>query len=87
MFKGRDLTTMTETELRKEIRWKEISWIAQNAMNALDPVYRVGSLMVEVIRTHTDKSKREAVDRVDELLREVGLDPAIERRVERPTLA
>lgn len=73
-FKGRDLATYSEDEFRA-IRWKEISWIAQNAMNALNPVYKTGAQIVEVIRYHTDDTKEEARERTKELLHDVGLDP------------
>ncbi|RMF84132.1 MAG: ABC transporter ATP-binding protein, partial [Nitrospinota bacterium] len=50
-FRGQDLVPLREEALRK-IRWKEISIISQSAMNALDPVYRVGDQIVEAIRAH-----------------------------------
>lgn len=73
-FDGTDLLSYSESELRSNIRWQNISWIAQNAMNALDPVYRVGAQFNEVIRTHTDFTKAEARSRTKDLLRKVGLD-------------
>lgn len=74
IYDSRDLTTFSEDELR-EIRWTDISYIPQNAMNALDPVHRIGSQMVEVIQTHTDFTKRDARDRAKELLEDVDLNP------------
>lgn len=69
------ITGMNESELKRTIRWKNISYIPQNAMNAFDPVYRVGKQIVEVIRTHTDLSKKEARDRVTGLFEDVSIDP------------
>ena len=74
LFKGNDLAQYSTEELNEEIRWKEISYIPQNAMASLDPVYRIGAQIVEVIRAHTDQSKREAQDRAKQLLNDVGLD-------------
>ncbi|QZP39766.1 ABC transporter ATP-binding protein [Halobaculum magnesiiphilum] len=74
LFKGRDLTQYSIEELNEEIRWKEISYIPQNAMASLDPVYRIGDQIVEVIRAHTDRTKQEARDRAKDLLTDVGLD-------------
>jgi oligopeptide/dipeptide ABC transporter ATP-binding protein len=74
-FDGRDLTELSETELRREIRWQRISYIPQNAMAALDPVYTVGNQVRQVIRQHTGRSKAEARERTDELFEHVGLDP------------
>jgi oligopeptide/dipeptide ABC transporter ATP-binding protein len=65
--------------MNERIRWKEISWIAQNAMNSLDPVHKVGSTFREVIQTHTNLSKKQARERTAELLSDVNLDPARRR--------
>jgi len=73
-FKDHDITDLPEKEM-KDLRWDEISFIPQNAMNALDPVYRIGSQMREVIQTHTDLSKQECNDRIERLLEDVNLDP------------
>jgi len=63
-----------EDEMRK-IRWKRISIIFQGAMNALNPVFRVGDQIKEAILLHENVSEREAENRVKRLFREVGLDP------------
>lgn len=73
-FKGDDLVALSDEELNRRIRWKEISYIPQNAMASLDPVYRIGSQIVEVIQAHTDTSKEDATARAEELLNNVGLD-------------
>ena len=73
---GEDFATYSEEQFRA-IRWKEISYIAQNAMNALDPVYKVGSQIIEVIRYHEGGSKSEARDRAKQLLNDVGLDVSV----------
>ena len=50
--------------------------IFQDSLSALNPVYTVGSKMVELIRRHTDMNKKEAKVRVLELLTAVGItDP------------
>jgi oligopeptide/dipeptide ABC transporter ATP-binding protein len=73
-FDDRDLAQLSEQELKRTIRWQEISYIPQSAMAALDPVYRVGDQIVEVIRAHTDTPKAEAWKRAKGLLTDVGLD-------------
>jgi peptide/nickel transport system ATP-binding protein len=75
-FEGRDLATLTRKEWNRTLRWQEISYIPQNAMAALDPVQKAGSQLVEVIRQHTDQSKREARERARELFERVDLDPS-----------
>ena len=79
---GTDISRLSQPELNERIRWKEISYIPQDAMAALDPVYRIGAQIVEVIRTHTDRSKAAARERTEELLGQVGLEA--ERRHDYP---
>lgn len=77
LFKGRDLTKISEEEMREEIRWKEISIVFQGAMNALNPVYTVAEQMVEAIMLHEPNiTKREALERSKKLMELVGIDPS-----------
>jgi peptide/nickel transport system ATP-binding protein len=72
---GCDVLALDEKEIRK-IRWRGISMVFQAAMNALDPVYRVGDQIVEALQTHfRGLSAAEARERVIELFPMVGLDP------------
>ena len=61
---------------------KQIAMVFQDPMCALNPVYRVGDQITEMIRAHRDISKREARSAAVELLRSVGI-PNPERRVRR----
>ena len=72
---GRDLVDLSAEEMRK-VRWNEASWISQAAMNALDPVYRVGDQIVEAMQAHIEIPRRKALDHAAELFRQVGIDPA-----------
>ena len=78
-FDGRDLTQLDDEALR-EVRGKRIAMIFQDPMTSLNPVYRVGEQIVEMIRAHGKVSKKEARDSAVELLRSVGI-PNPERRV------
>jgi oligopeptide/dipeptide ABC transporter ATP-binding protein len=78
-YDGRDLTDLDDRELR-EVRGERIAMIFQDPMTSLNPVYRVGDQIVEMIRAHRDVSKREARERAVELLKSVGI-PNPERRV------
>ncbi len=70
---GRDLGAMDEEELR-QVRWQEVAMIFQAAMNALNPVQRVGDQMIEAILTHhPEVGKAEARRRVEGLYQLVGL--------------
>ena len=73
VFDGQDLVGLTEAEMRR-VRWRKISMIFQSAMNALDPVYRVGDQIVEAIRLHEPVSRREARARARDLLELVGIE-------------
>jgi peptide/nickel transport system ATP-binding protein len=75
LFKGMDIVRLTEDEMRKKIRWKGVSIVFQGAMNALNPVYRVGDQIAEAILTHEKVTKDEAMERVRKLFETVGLDP------------
>ncbi len=74
MFKGRDLTALPEPEMRK-VRWREISMVAQSAMNSLDPVYTVGNQMLETLQLHTELGAQAGMRRAAELFELVGLEP------------
>lgn len=74
-YRGKDITEMSMQEVRRDLRWKEISMIPQNAMNGFDPVHTVCDQIVEVIRAHeSDTSKTEARARAEELFEKLGLD-------------
>jgi len=77
LFRGNDIVSMSEKNLREEIRWKGISLIFQGAMNALNPLYTVEHQIIEAIRFHEKNvSKKEAKERVRKLFELVGLDPS-----------
>lgn len=74
-YQGRDIVSMSDRELRSQIRWQEISMIPQNAMNAFDPVYTVGEQIIEVIRVHEDgTTKKEARERARTMFDKLGLE-------------
>jgi peptide/nickel transport system ATP-binding protein len=71
---GTDILALDEKEML-EVRWRSISMVFQAAMNALNPVYRVGDQIVEALQTHFGTmGESEARERVVELFELVGLD-------------
>jgi peptide/nickel transport system ATP-binding protein len=48
---GVDLVPLSEDQMRK-VRWNKISMVFQAAMNALNPVYRVGDQIIEALEHH-----------------------------------
>jgi oligopeptide/dipeptide ABC transporter ATP-binding protein len=78
-YQGRELNGLDDGQLC-DVRGEQIAMVFQDPMTSLNPVYRVGDQIAEMIRAHRDVSKREAADRAIDLLRSVGI-PNPERRV------
>lgn len=75
LFKDIDIVKLNESEMREKVRWKGISLIFQGAMNALNPVFKVGDQIVEAILTHEKNlNKEEAKERAEKLLEMVGIE-------------
>lgn len=75
LLEGVDLASMTEEEIRKR-RWKDVSVIFQGAMNALNPVMKVGEQISEAIVLHDKTSREEARRRTAEILELVEIPAA-----------
>jgi len=75
LFRDKDLVTATPAEWR-DILWRRIAFIPQSAMNALNPVHRVGAQIAEVLRVRGGMSRAAVPARIAELFDMVGLDPA-----------
>jgi peptide/nickel transport system ATP-binding protein len=73
LFKGRDMVTMSEGDLRA-LRWKDISIIFQGSMNALNPVKNISDQISEAILLHERVTYSEALERTKNLLQKVGLN-------------
>ena len=80
LFEGQDLFQLREAQMR-HLRGNDISMIFQEPMTSLNPVYTVGSQIVEAIRLHRSMSRRAAKARAIELLDLVGI-PAPSERVD-----
>jgi oligopeptide/dipeptide ABC transporter ATP-binding protein len=74
-YKGRDLLALSEREMRA-YRWKEMAIVFQGAMNALNPVMRIGDQVREAILLHGLMDRSAAETRVAELLELVGIPKA-----------
>lgn len=80
IFNGRDISRLPERKL-KDVR-RAVQFIFQDPFGSLDPRQSAGSIVGESIKTHKlAKSKSEYNNKVDELFRAVGLDPALKNRV------
>ncbi|MBX3705666.1 MAG: ABC transporter ATP-binding protein [Pseudomonadales bacterium] len=72
-FEGRDIMTLDEETFRREVRWVGISMVMQAAMNALNPVVRVGDQVAEPLRVHRGWSRARALEKAAETFALVGL--------------
>ncbi len=73
MLGDEDLLAMEGSEVR-DFRWRRVAMVFQAAMNAMDPVYRVGDQIVEAIQNHGLETRKDAArERVAALFDVVGL--------------
>ncbi len=79
MLDGVDLMSLSENRMR-EMRLAQISYVPQGAMNSLNPVVKVGNQIANGFKDHIDNMGRSEIsERIVEVLRSVGLDPAVSR--------
>jgi oligopeptide/dipeptide ABC transporter ATP-binding protein len=78
-FKGRDIVQLSYEEMY-QIRGKEIAMIFQEPMTSLNPVFRIGMQIAEVIQAHLKISEKEAMEKAVDMLRAVGI-PDPEKRI------
>jgi len=83
LFEGRDLTTLSERELRR-VRGAGIGLVPQDPMSNLDPLMRIGDQIGEALEVHGLASGRAADRRVVELLEMVGIPDPAQRAAQYP---
>lgn len=77
---GRDILKIDPGEMRF-VRGAEIAMVFQDPMSSLNPVYTVGSQIVEALRIHMGMTETEAKERAGDLLAMVGI-PAAKQRLD-----
>jgi len=80
IFEGKDLLSLSSKEMR-QICGKDIAMIFQEPMSSLNPVFTVGNQIAEVLCLHMGLSRKQARQRVLELLKEVGI-PSPETKID-----
>ncbi|MDF1615383.1 ABC transporter ATP-binding protein [Desulfurivibrio dismutans] len=75
-LEGVNVLAFPEERFRREVRWLRMSLVMQAAMNALNPVIRVGEQVAEPLLIHRGWSKSRALKRAAEVFVEVGIAPA-----------
>ena len=75
LWQGQDLLKAS-TERLLALRGREIACVFQDPMSSLNPVFPVGAQVAEALMRHLGLSKRQAMERAEQLFVEVGLpDP------------
>jgi oligopeptide/dipeptide ABC transporter ATP-binding protein len=82
-FDGEDLLRIPEEEMRR-IRGNQITMIFQEPMTSLNPVFRVGEQISEVLRLHKGMERKEAMEAAVRLLQQVGIPSPAQRIREYP---
>jgi peptide/nickel transport system ATP-binding protein len=75
---GVDVSKLSDNEFNRSIRWKKIAIIFQGAMNTLDPVYKIGDQMREIMQQHQFEGDNEGT--ILKSLEQVGLHSDISKR-------
>jgi peptide/nickel transport system ATP-binding protein len=75
-----DIMSLDDERFRREVRWRSLSLVPQAAMNALNPVVRVGDQVAEPLMVHHDLDKESAWQRAEQMLQRVGLPEDFLRR-------
>ncbi len=72
-LQGVDVMTLSNEEFRKNVRWVGMSLVPQAAMNALNPVLKVGDQVAEPALLHLGLSKTDALGLVYKMFQHVGV--------------
>ena len=78
-FEGKDVLALSKKELN-DFRGKDIAVVFQDPMTSLDPVFKIGKQMTEMIMAHQNVTKDEAWKMAVEALNKVGI-PEPEKRM------
>ena len=75
---GRNISGMTPDDIRKSILGKEIAYIPQSAMNALNPTRKIIKFIEDIFQAHTpDKKKKEVRELASDTFETLGLSPDV----------
>jgi len=82
-FEGGDLLQLSEKQL-EDVRGSKISMIFQEPMTSLNPVFRVGDQIAEILSIHAHATRKDIKERVLQLLRNVGFDEPEQKYTQYP---
>jgi oligopeptide/dipeptide ABC transporter ATP-binding protein len=72
-LEGRNVMQLVDEEFRQRIRWTRMSMVPQAAMNALNPVLKVGDQVAEPLIIHTAMKKEKALEAARKMFQHVGV--------------
>jgi ABC-type dipeptide/oligopeptide/nickel transport system ATPase component len=90
LFKGSNLLNLPERIMNKEIRGREIAMIIQDPLHALNPVFKIGTQITDVLRFHKDRGVSphekgvQLRNEAAKMLEEVGIADPVERLTDYP---
>lgn len=70
---GTNVMELDDEEFRQEIRWRRMSMVPQAAMNALNPVLKVGEQVAEPAMVHLGLEKKKALEQAVYMFEQVGV--------------
>lgn len=73
MLNDQDVMGLTDEQFRQDVRWIKMSLVPQAAMNALNPVIRVGDQVAEPAQIHLGMKKDEAIEMAKKMFENVGV--------------
>jgi len=74
-LEGQELMSLAEDEFRRNVRWVQMSMVPQAAMNALNPVLRVGDQVAEPVVIHHSVKRDQALNQARKMFEHVGVPP------------
>ena len=74
---GADCIALSDGDFRERVRWRQVSMVFQGAAESLNPIYRVGHQIREVLTSRGGLARAAADERAHELLDMVRLPPEI----------
>ena len=75
-----ELMALDDEDFRRSVRWVQISMVPQAAMNALNPVLRVGDQVAEPMIVHHGVKKEEALEQARKMFEHVGVPEGFMQR-------
>jgi peptide/nickel transport system ATP-binding protein len=72
-LEGTDVMSLDDEEFRRNVRWVQMSLVPQAAMNALNPVLKVGDQVAEPMIVHAGVKKEAALAQAKDMFQRVGV--------------